>query len=172
MPRAGCRAECRASPSRADRVSVTLFLLIRLGADRYALEAAQVVEVVPLVRLKELPGAPEGVAGVMNFRTDAVPVIDLNQLAANVATAQMLSSRIVVVRHAPSNELLGLLVPEATEAVDLDRERFVDAGVATDGAPYLGPVLTTPEGVIQLVTVSALLTAELRDALFRAVDVA
>jgi chemotaxis-related protein WspB len=144
-----------------------LFLVIRLGADRYAIETSQVVEVLPLVRLKELPGAPEGVAGVMNFRDSAVPVVDLNRLALGSPTPSRLTTRIVIVRYEAEDSMLGLLVPEAAEALRLDADAFVDAGVATDGARYLGDVLTTPDGVVQRVTVAALLTPELRDALFR-----
>ena len=155
----------------------TLHLVIRVGADRYAIDSSLVEEVVPLVRLKVLPGAPAGVAGVMNYRDEPVPVIDLEQLALGVPTASRLATRIVIVRHVIAADerqselgrsgLLGLLVPEALETRRIDVAALVDAGVATDGAPYLGGVLTTPEGVIQQVTVSALLSAELRGALFR-----
>jgi chemotaxis-related protein WspB len=144
-----------------------LFLVIRLGADRYAIDTAEVVEVLPFVRLKELPGGPVGVAGVMNFRDTAVPVIDLNLLALGSRTLPRLTTRIVVVRYEEEASVLGLLVPEAAEVLRLDADAFVGAGVATDGARYLGSVLTTPAGVIQRVTVSELLTPELRDALFR-----
>ena len=146
-----------------------LFLVIRLGADRYAIEAAQVVEVVTMVRLKSLHGAPYGTAGVMNYRDEPVPVIDLNLLATGSATQAMTAARIVVVRYAPDpgrNGVVGLLVPEATQTLRLEPDRFTDAGIKTDGSRYLGPVLTAPEGVIQLVSVSALLTTALRDALF------
>ena len=149
-----------------------LYLVIRLGADRYAIESSLVEEVVSLVRLKALPGAPAGVAGVMNYRSEAVPVIDLNFVALGMPTGQHIASRIVVVRYVAKGgertpELLGLLVPEATETRRMDPDDFVEVGVATDGAAYLGPVLTTPDGVIQHVAIDALLTAELCDALFR-----
>ena len=39
-----------------------LFLVFRLGNDRYAIEATQVVEVLPLVNWKCVPRAPAGVA--------------------------------------------------------------------------------------------------------------
>ena len=150
-----------------------LYLLVRLGADRYAIEIAVVEEVVPLVRLKALPGAPAGVAGIMNYRNEPVPVVDLSLLALSTPTAPRLASRIVVVRYggeviASAASLLGLLVPEATEMRRVDAGEFVDAGVATNGTPYLGGVLATPEGVIQRVSVGELLTPELREALQRA----
>ena len=152
--------------------SARLYLIIRLGADRYAIDSSLVEEVVSLVRMKALPGAPVGVAGIMNYRTYAVPVIDLNLVALGTPTSPRIATRIVVVRHAADgvdggSGLLGLLVPQATETRRIDDDAFVDAGMATDGAVYLGPVVTTAEGVIQRVAVGTLLTAELRDALFR-----
>lgn len=144
-----------------------LYLVIRLGVDRYAIDTAAVIEVLPFVRLKALPGGPMGVAGVMNFRDSAVPVVDLNLLAIGAPTPTRLTTRIVVVRYEEEASMLGLLVPEAAEVLRFDADAFVDAGIATDGARYLGAVLTTPDGVVQRVTVSELLTPELRDALFR-----
>ena len=147
-----------------------LFLVIRLGNDRYALDVNDVVEIVPLVRLKSLPGAPAGTAGLMNYRGGAVPVIDLNLIATGVPTPAALSSRIVItdyrVHGTNERETLGLLVPVASDVLQFNLRQFEPAGLRTDDTPYLGPVLATPDGVLQLVTVSALLTDELRAALF------
>ena len=54
-----------------------LFLLFRMEGDRYALDAREVVEVLPLLRLKRIPEAPEWVAGVFSHRGVLVPVLDL-----------------------------------------------------------------------------------------------
>jgi chemotaxis-related protein WspB len=149
-----------------------LYLIIQLGGDRYALEASQVMEVVPLVRLKTLHGAPPGAAGLMNFRGTPLPVVDLSLMATGASAIPSEATRIVVVRyaageHPADGDALGLLVPEARETMCLDADSFADAGMVAEGAPYLGQVLATTEGVVQRVTVAALLTAELRDALFR-----
>jgi chemotaxis-related protein WspB len=154
-----------------------LFLIIQLGEDRYALEASQVAEIVPLVRLKSLPGAPVGVAGLMNFRGAALPVVDVNLLATGTPTAATGATRIVVVHdviegRAGGGGALGLLVPDARETLRLDPAGFADAGIAADGAPYLGQVLATSEGVLQRVTIGALLSDELRDALSRSAEAA
>jgi chemotaxis-related protein WspB len=150
-----------------------LYLIIQLGSDRYALDASQVTEIVPLVRVKALPGAPRGAVGLMNYRGESLPVVDLHLLATGSATPASGATRIVVVRyaaaeHADGGGALGLLVPDARETARLDPDSFSQPGVAADGAPYLGDVLATPEGVLQRVTVNALMTDELRDALYRA----
>ena len=40
-----------------------LFLAFQVGADRYALETARVVEVLAMVELRKIAGAPVGTAG-------------------------------------------------------------------------------------------------------------
>ena len=146
-----------------------LYLLVRLGGDRYAIDAAVVTEIVPLLRLKALPGAPVGTAGLMNYRGVVVPVVDLELLTSGVPAAATGTARIVVVRYVPEGggdaDLLGLLVAEATDTIRLDPESFMHGGIRADGAAYLGPVFATPEGVVQRVAVNALLSAELRAAL-------
>jgi chemotaxis-related protein WspB len=148
-----------------------LYVLVTLGRDRYALAASMVIEVVPLVRLKALVGAPAGAAGLMNFRGTALPVVDLALVATGTPTPETNAARIVVVRYAAPNssrdEALGLLVPDARDTMRLDPDSFVAVGVAAAGAPYFGHVLATPEGMLQRLDLHALLTAELRLALYR-----
>lgn len=150
----------------------TLYLEIRLGVDRYAIDAGDVVEVLPLVRIKELPGAPPGCAGIMTYRGNPIPVIDLGLIALGTPTPPRMMTRIVIAAYESSDAeadsiLLGLLVPEVIQASYLDPNRFQIASVANDGAPALGPVMTTADGVLQLVSISALLDDDLRDALRR-----
>ena len=42
-----------------------LYLLFQLDGDRYALNVAQIAEVLPLAATKSIPGTPAWVAGVI-----------------------------------------------------------------------------------------------------------
>ena len=148
-----------------------LFILFQLGADRYALAAGRVAEVLPLVALKALPGAPAGVAGLMDYRGAAVPVVDLSALALGRPAEARVSTRVLVVRHGAGGgdgRLLGLIAERATGTIALRPEDFQATGVANDGARYLGPVAAHPGGLIQRVELEALLTPGLQAALFPA----
>ncbi len=57
-----------------------LLLVFQLGNDHYALDAAQIAEVMPLVDITRIPQAPAGVAGMFDCRGVPVPVVDLSQL--------------------------------------------------------------------------------------------
>ena len=141
-----------------------LFLLFQLGSDRYALRARDVIEVLPLVALKEIPGAPGGVAGVMDYRGQAVPVIDLSALAIQRPAARRVSTRLFILRHptAEGERLLGLMAERATEMMRRTDDQFQPTGVDGVRTRYLGPVTTDERGLIQRVEVAELLDDELR----------
>ncbi len=152
-----------------------LFLLFQLGSDRYALAAQDVIEVLPLIALKQLPQAPHGIAGLLNYRGQPVPVLDLSLLALGQPAAQRVSTRLLITRctvndssGAPVEKLLALLVERATEAIAKEPTDFIPAGVDSPGARYLGPVAPDPRGFIQRIDLAVLLNAELRTALFLA----
>lgn len=146
-----------------------LFLLFRLGQDRYALDATQVVEVVPLVNIKRLPQAPPGLAGLMDCRGEPVPVIDLSELALQQDAQHRMSTRIIVTRYTGGNghaHMLGLIAEKATGTLRREAMDFVASGVRNDGAPYLGPICTDESGIVQWVDVQRLLSPELRHAIY------
>lgn len=146
-----------------------LFLLFQLGDDWYGLPAVDVVEVLPSVRLKQIPKAPPAVAGLCLLEGESVPVIDLTMLSLGRAARSVLSTRIILV-HSPDRHgvprLLGLLAERATETLRREPSDFIDAGVHSDGAPYLGPVVHDVRGVIQWIAAEKLLPVALRDLLF------
>ena len=139
-----------------------LFLVFRLSAHRYAIEASQVAEVLPLVTINPIARAPEEVSGIVVYRGGMVPVIDLSQLFEGRPAERRLSTRVVIV-HYPTGSgdtrLLGLLAEKATETIRREPADFVDSGVRNDRAPYLGPVATDARGLVQRVDIARLLTA-------------
>ncbi len=146
-----------------------LFLLFQLGNDRYVLDASRVVEVLPLLELKQIPHAPKGVAGLFNYRGHPVPAVDLSQLTLDQPAGQRLSTRIIVVNYPDQtgkNLLLGLIAEHATEMIRRESKDFVDSGVNLGVAPYLGPVMMDGKGVIQWVHEQRLLSEKVRDLLF------
>ncbi|NUO86850.1 MAG: purine-binding chemotaxis protein CheW [Cupriavidus sp.] len=147
-----------------------LFLLFRLGADHYALDAAEVAEVLPLSRLKQIPGAPAWVAGLMQRRGQPVPVIDLPALATGVPAALRPSTRTVLVHYRRDESepvrLLGLRLEAATQTLRCPAESFVDAGIAGASPRYLGPVRHDARGLVQWLRVGALLPDDVHDMLF------
>jgi chemotaxis-related protein WspB len=147
-----------------------LFILLQIGRDRYALSASSIIEVLPLMNLKRVPCPPSGVAGVLNYRGSPVPVIDLNEMTLGEPAARRLSTRIILVMYPLEDQpprALGLIAEHATNMIHRSIQDFIETGVESDGARYLGRVTNDPGGLIQWIEVERLLTPEVRDALFR-----
>jgi chemotaxis-related protein WspB len=146
-----------------------LFLLFQLGVDRYAIEASRVIEVVPLLNLKQLPKAPRGVAGLFNYRGRPVPAVDLSVLTLGQPASERLSTRIIIINYpdaAGTHHLLGLIAERATEILRRDAKDFIDSGIKISASPYLGPVLMDPSGTIQWVHEQRLLPEPVSAHLF------
>jgi chemotaxis-related protein WspB len=162
-----------------------LYLIFQAGDDRFALCAASVIEIVPLVRLRAVPHAPEGVAGFFNYRGAVIPVVDMVRVISGRSGSTLFSTRIVVARLGEQNDhgqacdtgrVVGLVAEKATEIIDLDEDMFEDTGLHIDDAPYLGEVVSGKHlhhsehgkgkhSLVQRITPSALLTDDIRQAL-------
>ncbi len=146
-----------------------LFLLFQMGKDRYALEASRVVEVLPLLALKQLPQSPNGFAGLFNYHGRPVPAQHLCQHTIRQPAAERLSTRIILINCADGRggqRLLGLIAEHATEMLRRNPRDFVDPGFKSKDAPYLGPVLLDPKGAIQWIHEQHLLSEHVRNVLF------
>ena len=150
-----------------------LYVAFRLGNERYALAADLVVEALPVLQLKALPGMPRGVAGLCNYRGKPLPVLDLAARAIGEPARGVWGTRVLVVRYpddGPGDRSIGLLVVVCTHGLRLGVVQFIVPGVRNEGAPYQGPVTVTPDGLVQRVDVRALLPEDLRAALFEAAE--
>lgn len=156
-----------------------LFLLFDLDGDRYALDAAGIAEVLALAPTKSIPGAPAWVAGMFERHGEPVPVIDVSQLALGRPARQLRSTRLVLVRYSPDDaaqagprtggepaRLLGLIVERATQTRRIERAQFLDSGIATPHARWLGPVANDGVGLVQWVEVQQMLSDDVKALLF------
>ena len=147
-----------------------LFLLFQLGQDRYALEASQVAEVLPLVSITPIPQAPAGVAGICNYHGVPVPVIDVSALMLGQPAQRRLSTRILLVYYPDDNgekHLLGFIAEKAVETVRREPTDFRASGITNDAAASLGPVAIDAHGLVQWIAMHKLLPASVRHVLFK-----
>lgn len=129
-----------------------LLLLFEIGNGRYALDINQIIEIVPLVTLKKIPTTPVYVAGLMNYRGEGAPVIDLCQLFDNVPYENALSTRIIVINYPVKNEgnkPLGLIANNVTETVRTKLSKPPPTGVLMDKSLYDGEVTPETSDMIQ-----------------------
>jgi chemotaxis-related protein WspB len=166
-----------------------LLLTFKAGPNLYAIEAAQVVELVPRVTLRSIPHAPEVLAGLLSYRGRIVPVIDLGLLLGRAACPDRLSTRIILVKKTPGDEncgkpdgsrsvhdgdplphgpaqgpsLLGLIAEEVSDLASVESEQLRPAPVGFPQAPYLGAIVQTDRGILQVLIIEKVRDTVLRD---------
>ncbi len=137
-----------------------LFLLFRVGDQRYVIDAAQIVEVLPLVTLTPVPHAPAGVSGVIDFRGVPVPVVDVSLRLQGRAAPARLSTRVVIVRDERDDghgQPFGVIAEQATEVIRRDSAEFQPSGLSPADASFLVGVAADADGVLHHLRVTALL---------------
>ena len=146
-----------------------LFLQFKINDNRYILEARDIIEIVPYANLKRISKAPGYVAGLLNYRGDSVPIIDLSFLMSDKTSKEKLSTRIVLINYKKDERVicLGLLIEHLTETVRYDEKDFSDSGVTLEGSPYLGRVVIEDHSIIQLVDFKKIIPEEAHDMLFQ-----
>ena len=158
-------------PASSKAAAGELHLQFQLGDDRYALPASQVVEVLPLRRLKQVPEAPQWVAGLFEHRGRVTPVIDLSRRVLGRPALPLSSTRLVLVRFdmqlGEQSPVLGLILEQATDTLRLPSEAFKASGLEAGQADYLGPLQRDARGMIQRIEVAGLLDDEVRALLFQ-----
>ena len=97
-------SELTAKRGAVKQAAQSLFLVFRIGNERYALQAIEVAEVLPRLPLKPIPQAPHWVAGVFAYRGAVVPVIDLSALTFGRPAQARTSTRLVLVHYRPERQ--------------------------------------------------------------------
>jgi chemotaxis-related protein WspB len=146
-----------------------LCLLFELGNARYALDASQVIEVLPLLDAKRVPKAISGMSGLFNYHGSPTPLFDLTELILGMSSQLKMSSRIIVTSHVEESgerHLIGFIAERVTETMRCAETDFVRSGVSVEAARFLGPVFVQGDSIIQQVDVRHLLSDSVRSQIF------
>ena len=147
-----------------------LYVVFRLGDERYALDVRHVAEVLPLLDVRPVPGAPRDIAGVFLYHGTPVPVIDMAEVIAGRPSERRSSTRLVII-SAPETLAPGrhvaLMAERATETVSRNPTDFAPPVVTSASKPALGKVAIDALGMLQQVDPAILITQTVRDGLFQ-----
>lgn len=112
--------EASASPAPArERVP---YLGFYLGSDVYGLPLRQLREVARLTRLRRIPGAPPGVAGLVNLRGEIVCALDIRTILGLAAQPPADSAFFVALRDFA--DPVGLIVDSIADIYAIDPEEI------------------------------------------------
>ena len=144
-------------------------LAFQLGEGRYALPLCDILEVLPLLPLSGVPHAPDYISGIINYRGQVVPVLDLCQLTLGRPCETRMSTRLIVLHWqlaGRGDRLLALMVERAVNEMKLDAKTFQSPPLQIDETPFLEGLAVSATGLVQMVTVSQLLPQEMAALLY------
>lgn len=142
-------------------------LVFHIGPDRYGLRLAAINRVLPVAQLKPVALAPPFVAGLLDLHGEPVPVIDLSRLAGVTPEQVWFDTRIVLADYALAGGAvarIGLLAEHVLGIEEIATDALRDPGVL--GAPFMGQVASSAQGMLQLVEIGQLLSDQVRALLF------
>lgn len=145
-----------------------LFLIFKAGENEYALETGRVVRIAPCARLRPCCDAPAYIAGILNFRSEPVVVVDASMLINHTPCARLLSTRIIIAAYSRPEKgqtLLGLMAENVSTFIKQDRSDFIENVLKTPGNNYLGPMFKIDDRLVQIVKIDEILPAELENML-------
>ena len=98
------------------------YMTFKLGNEVFAVNVAQVREVLEVSRITKMPTVPEYMLGVVNVRGKAIPVADLRLRLGLPAARETVSTRIIVLELLLDGEpaVLGGLADSVHEVIELD----------------------------------------------------
>jgi len=147
--------------------TIMKYVLFNLKNETFGVPIGQVCEVLRKPSLSSLPDAPECMAGLIPVRKHSVLVMNLGERLRLAQAGASAEGRHVLVVNA-GGLLLGLLVDEVRDVVDLDesqvdeREKF---GMGQLRSELLRGVAQSGERPVFLLDLSHLLGARDREAL-------
>ncbi|QAT86647.1 chemotaxis coupling protein CheW [Corallococcus coralloides] len=134
-----------------------LYLTVEAGDTTALVPARQVQEVVRLVALDPLPGAPVHVSGSFVYRGSPAVVVDVARLMGVKRTPDLDSLLVVV----DAGRMVALLVDRVKDLVEtpvlVDGSQSGEEKLPWDGTGLMAGLCRTPEGLRPLLRTSALL---------------
>lgn len=150
-----------------------LAVLSRLGGDRFAIETRHIVEIIPMVKARQLGPVQPWLLGLFNHRGRLLPLVDTGIILSRGPIPVRMHSRIIVCRidlgtvTDPGPHCVGLLVEEllGVDRLEIAPEGLHPGLTSIDGVG-LGSLMVTNRGELQLIDPSDLFSVEQRALLF------
>ena len=116
-----------------------------------------------------LPGAPEGLRGMINYRGSLVPLFDMSILLGFTASSLSLSTRIIIteIKYGDKRKTIGFLTEKATDIADIHPENKSHFEINLPDSPFLKRITKHENTVLRHLELDLFINENLRTFLFR-----
>ena len=104
----------------------TQYLSFKLGEEIFAVDVAQVREILDVITITKVPQTPDFMQGVINLRGSVVPVMDMRLKFGMPPTERTVNTCIIVMEVIQDGEtmVLGSLADSVQEVLDLEPDQI------------------------------------------------
>lgn len=144
-----------------------LYLLLDAGSDTYAVAISSVEAVVQFAKLKQVPGAPSAIAGILNYHGQPVAVVDCGEMLAGTPSAPRLGTRIALCRMQLNgvDRLVGLLGENVVRTHSFEEEDFQPPSARSSRPECVGLVAVLNGRLVQRIVPEKTIQTDVLDAL-------
>jgi len=145
------------------------YLMFNLGEQSYGIEILKIIEISRLAQIRTVPKAPAFVKGIINFRGNLIPVVDL-RVILNFDTFDYNEKNYIIIIELnikSRNMRFGIVVDFVTEIIDVKAKDIEEApsSVLTSGNNYISAMVKFEEKVRILLDTDKILTLNMQETL-------
>ncbi len=89
------------------------FVTFRANKTLFGVDAIDVIEIMTNCNIRKIPKIPSFIKGVINFRGEVLPIMDLSCFLSNQESEESASSCVIIIRK--DNLAIGLMVEEVLQ---------------------------------------------------------
>ncbi len=140
------------------------YLIFKIGKESFALSVYEVINILEMIPITEVPQAPEFLLGVINLRGEVLPLIDPKK-RLNLPDQEQTRNTCILVLEIQTEEekiKLGMLVDEVNEVSEYNQESILDSPSigSTFRSEIIKGVIRLEEHFIMLLNTSLLFSIE------------
>lgn len=141
------------------------FVSFLLGSEEYCVDIFEVQEIINLPTIKQIPGAPSFVNGIINLRGKIVPIIDFRKRLNLNVTEFTRHTRVVIVQV--NNRVIGFIVDMVSGVFKIDEADIeVTPEVVTSvNVEFISGVAKLKDKLIIILDVDKILTSHEQNTL-------
>lgn len=95
-------------------------VVFEINNEYYGIDILKVREIGPYIESTKIPDTPEFIEGIINFRGDIIPIINLRKKFMLEYNENVIGTRIIIVNE--GEKQLGMIVDEASEVLHINNE--------------------------------------------------
>lgn len=113
-------------------------IIFDLNGQHYAIKTEEVEEISKLLEVTSVPNAPRHIKGLVNLRGNVISLMELSKLLGINDEEAEHYKNIVIVNV--EKEMVGLLVGEVNEVIDIEEEKIEKVGIGEESKGIKGVI--------------------------------